>query len=132
MRVIKRLFSSTIDFGSKEVPRAEKQKLVNEVFTKVAEKYDVMNDAMSLGVHRLWKDQFISDMGNFNTGSNLSFLDVAGGTGDIGFRIVEKLKAEIPAYYSQKKTWDLTISDINQDMLDVGKQRALKLGYDID
>ncbi|CAG9318518.1 unnamed protein product [Blepharisma stoltei] len=131
MRALRRLFA-TVDFGSREVPKEEKQKLVNEVFTRVAEKYDIMNDAMSLGIHRLWKDQFISDMGNFHTNSNLSFLDVAGGTGDIGFRIVEKLKQDIPSFYSGNQTWDLTISDINAEMLEVGKQRASALGYNIN
>ena len=69
-------------------------------------------------------------MGSFNTNSDLNFLDVAGGTGDIAFRIYSKLKKEVPVYL--KNNSKVTVSDINPGMLDVGKQRALKLGYDLD
>ena len=126
MKFLKRL-SSTVDFGSKSVPLADKQNLVNEVFTKVSNNYDIMNDFMSFGVHRLWKDEFVSDMGKFSAVSPLSFLDVAGGTGDISFRIHEKLRRDIPVYL--KHQWEITVSDINPGMLGVGQQRAQALGY---
>lgn len=85
-------------FGFQDVPTENKQSLVNEVFHSVANKYDVMNDAMSMGVHRFWKDQFVKELGHLSP-SNLythakqagpkQVLDVAGGTGDISFRILE-------------------------------------------
>lgn len=84
----------------------DKQKMVGKVFTSVAESYDLMNDAMSLGVHRCWKDQFVGmvgplkmrkeldDKGQLKASHPIKVLDVAGGTGDISFRIHEKAKAE--------------------------------------
>jgi 2-methoxy-6-polyprenyl-1,4-benzoquinol methylase len=123
-----RKFTNTIDFGLKTVPKEKKQELVNDVFTSVAQKYDIMNDFMSLGVHRLWKDEFISDMGYLNSFTPLNFLDVAGGTGDIAFRIREKVKRDTPVYL--KSNFNITVSDINPGMLSVGKQRAKALGYD--
>lgn len=124
-----RRFTSTIDFGAKTVQKDEKQGLVNEVFNKVASNYDIMNDFMSLGVHRLWKDEFVSDMGTFASPS-LSFLDVAGGTGDISFRIHEKLKKDLKIF--MKSDCKITVSDINAGMLSVGKERASKLNYEMD
>ncbi|OMJ71958.1 hypothetical protein SteCoe_29722 [Stentor coeruleus] len=129
MRLLKRL-SSTVDFGAKTVAREKKQEMVNEVFTKVADKYDLMNDVMSLGIHRLWKDEFISDMGSFRTSAPLSFLDVAGGTGDIAFRISNKLKHEVPVNPPDHNK--ITVSDINPGMLSVGKQRASMLGLNLN
>ena len=104
-----RAFSTTetsnqqkIDFGFKEVDYNSKQQMVGKVFSSVAESYDLMNDAMSLGVHRCWKDQFVGMIGPLRmrkvtdekTGQvikeePLKILDVAGGTGDISFRIHE-------------------------------------------
>jgi len=98
-------------FGYKEVEKAEKAKLVGRVFSNVASKYDIMNDAMSLGIHRLWKDRFISQL-NPRKGSKL--LDVAGGTGDIAFRF---LRSAADAA--------VTVCDINPEMLLEGKKRAL-------
>ena len=129
MKLLRR-FTSTIDFGAKTVLKEEKQGLVNDVFTKVADKYDIMNDFMSFGIHRLWKDEFVSDMGVFSANSSLSFLDVAGGTGDIAFRIHQKLKNDIPVFL--KQNWSITVSDINPGMLGVGKQRAKDLGYNMN
>ncbi len=98
-------------FGFKEVEETDKARLVSGVFSSVASKYDIMNDAMSLGVHRLWKDRFISDL-NPRAGSKL--LDVAGGTGDIAFRFLQNAQ-----------NGNVTICDINPDMLGEGKKRAI-------
>ena len=92
--------------------------LVHKVFEDVAKSYDLMNDAMSLGIHRLWKDVFIERL--YPTpGTRL--LDVAGGTGDIAFRYIEYLRKQPDAL--DKKSM-VTILDINQNMLDVGEERA--------
>lgn len=98
-------------FGYKEVDVADKARLVGGVFSSVASKYDVMNDAMSLGVHRLWKDRMISEL-NPRMGSAL--LDVAGGTGDIAFRFLNK---------SQDS--NVMVCDINPQMLMEGRKRAV-------
>lgn len=82
-------------FGFKDVPTESKQSLVNQVFHSVANKYDLMNDAMSLGIHRYWKNEFVQELGNLAPGFNSEnaqparVLDVAGGTGDISFRILD-------------------------------------------
>lgn len=103
-------------FGQKSVSPDEKTNLVLDVFDSVASKYDIMNDLMSAGTHRLWKERFISVI---RPRANQSFLDVAGGTGDIAFKIRERLGR--PA--------DITICDINASMLEVGKSRAIDKGY---
>jgi demethylmenaquinone methyltransferase/2-methoxy-6-polyprenyl-1,4-benzoquinol methylase len=105
------------DFGFRRVAEAEKSGLVRQVFDSVAPKYDLMNDLMSAGVHRLWKSALI-DLIVPRPGQR--FLDVAGGTGDIAFRIVERLKdhAAVP----------VTICDINAEMLAVGRDRAIDKG----
>ncbi len=98
-------------FGYKEVEKTDKARLVGEVFSSVAGKYDIMNDAMSLGIHRLWKDRMLNEL-NPRQGSTL--LDVAGGTGDIAFRFLQKaVKGRV------------TVCDINPDMLINGKNRAI-------
>jgi demethylmenaquinone methyltransferase / 2-methoxy-6-polyprenyl-1,4-benzoquinol methylase len=101
-------------FGYEDIPAAEKTTRVGAVFSNVARKYDVMNDAMSGGMHRLWKDRFVR---RIKPRPGETFLDMAGGTGDIAFRL-----AAAGA--------DVTVSDINQDMLDVGIDRALDRGVD--
>jgi demethylmenaquinone methyltransferase/2-methoxy-6-polyprenyl-1,4-benzoquinol methylase len=98
-------------FGYKEVDKAQKAKLVGGVFSSVASKYDIMNDAMSIGIHRLWKDSFIAQL-NPRKGSKL--LDVAGGTGDIAFRFLNKTHSG-----------NVTVCDINKDMLLEGKKRSV-------
>ncbi|VDP05622.1 unnamed protein product, partial [Heligmosomoides polygyrus] len=85
---------------------------VHHVFANVATKYDMMNDAMSFGIHRLWKDYYV---GGLPLASNSKILDVAGGTGDIAFRIHKTFKPD-----------KVTVVDINQNMLDVGQERAKK------
>lgn len=99
----------TIDFGFQTVAVEKKREMVREVFDSVAGKYDVMNDIMSLGIHRLWKRMFISAL---DPRANRTLLDLAGGTGDIGFGW---LKAGGGA---------AVLSDINASMLSVGRSRA--------
>ena len=100
----------TTHFGYREVPVEEKTGLVHEVFESVAGKYDLMNDLMSLGVHRLWKRDFVA-----NSGVRLGHqvLDLAGGTGDIAALLCERVG----------KSGRVVLSDINEAMLEVGRQR---------
>ncbi len=102
-------------YGFRRVAEGEKQGLVNDVFHKVAKRYDVMNDVMSAGMHRVWKDAMIAAL-NPRKESAYRTLDVAGGTGDIAFRIVEA---------SGRKA-HVTVLDINGSMLAVGAERATK------
>ena len=104
-------------FGFATVPLPDKQRRVDQVFHSVAARYDLMNDLMSAGLHRLWKDRFAARV---HPPKNRPFrhLDVAGGTGDIGFRIA---KAGGPQT-------QVTLLDINPDMLAVGRARAEKKG----
>lgn len=95
---------------------------VHKVFEDVANSYDVMNDAMSVGIHRLWKDIFMERLGPAH-GTRL--LDMAGGTGDIAFRYLKYLR-NLPIE-DESKISHVTVSDINQNMLDVGKKRAADL-----
>jgi demethylmenaquinone methyltransferase/2-methoxy-6-polyprenyl-1,4-benzoquinol methylase len=105
----------TASFGYRDVPAPEKAGMVREVFASVAPRYDLMNDLMSAGVHRLWKNTLV-DVLNPRPGEK--FLDVAGGTGDIAFRIANR----------QRERPDVTICDINPAMLDVGRDRAVDRG----
>lgn len=109
--------SSRTHFGYSEVRIEDKQGLVDDVFHKVAHRYDVMNDLMSGGLHRVWKDVFVAKV-KPSTRSIFKHLDVAGGTGDIAFRV---------ARAGGPKT-EVTVLDINPDMLRVGRERAEKNG----
>ncbi|RDA92409.1 hypothetical protein CP533_4697 [Ophiocordyceps camponoti-saundersi (nom. inval.)] len=112
-------------FGYETVTEGEKQQRVAGVFTSVAESYDKMNDLMSLGVHRLWKDHFVSSLDPGATslpGRAQKILDVAGGTGDIAFRILRRAHD-----HNANPNVHVTISDINPSMLAVGRQRSLDL-----
>ncbi|XP_060806784.1 2-methoxy-6-polyprenyl-1,4-benzoquinol methylase, mitochondrial [Amyelois transitella] len=111
-------------FGFETVDEQEKSKKVHEVFETVAAKYDVMNDAMSFGIHRIWKDIFMQRLAPTH-GTKL--LDMAGGTGDITFRYINYLRHRGPPPAGRRSA--VTVCDINQAMLDVGKQRAIKQGY---
>ncbi|MDQ4420557.1 class I SAM-dependent methyltransferase [Sphingobium sp. DEHP117] len=102
--------SETVSFGYREVDASEKAGMVREVFSGVARRYDLMNDAMSLGAHRLWKDQFVSRV---KPRKGEAILDMAGGTGDIAFRLAKSGAA-------------VTVADINPEMLAVGRERAEK------
>ena len=106
-----------VAFGFRKVAEAEKQGLVNEVFSKVAERYDQMNDLMSAGLHRLWKDDFVTQLGPPKSRS-FRVLDVAGGTGDIAFRIVRAGGAAT----------HVTVADISPEMVAEGRKRAEKEG----
>lgn len=106
---------STTHFGFKDVDTDAKQGMVRNIFDNVASKYDVMNDVMSMGLHRLWKDDMVRTL---RPKPGMHLLDVAGGTGDIAFRVLKAVKGEA----------DVTICDINASMLEVGRDRALDRG----
>lgn len=137
-------------FGFQNVSEEERREKIYQVFENVAEKYDVMNDSMTLGIHRVWKDILVHKM---NPSPGTLLVDVAGGTGDIAFRFInyvrsvrerqrqQKLKRhqnlswqEIAKSYEEEKVKPLgdsqvVVCDINKEMLKVGKQRAQHLGY---
>ena len=104
-----------VNFGSKKVSRDEKPKLVSKIFSSVSNKYDLMNDAMSLGLHRLWKEKmcYVSKLQD-----NETVLDIATGTGDIALKLLNK-----------KKQFKLTCLDENTEMLQLCKDRLIDNGY---
>ncbi|MSP04129.1 MAG: class I SAM-dependent methyltransferase [Acetobacteraceae bacterium] len=104
----------TTDFGFRPVPLAAKKPMVRAVFDSVASKYDVMNDLMSLGVHRIWKKLFVEVL---DPRPSKTLLDLAGGTGDISFRWLDRRGGPV------------ILSDINAAMLSVGRDRAINRGY---
>ena len=104
----------TTHFGFRDVGAGEKQALVNDVFHSVASRYDLMNDLMSAGLHRLWKQLMVNALNPPRGDTPFSLLDVAGGTGDIAFRAAEMAGPGFRA----------TVCDINSDMLAVGRERA--------
>ena len=97
-------------FGNKVVQKNEKASMVNDVFTSVAQKYDMMNDAMSLGIHRIWKSAMLDWLAPRN---NQHLLDVAGGTGDIAFKFLDRAPLA-----------EVTVLDMTEKMLIEGKKRA--------
>ncbi|MFK8253412.1 bifunctional demethylmenaquinone methyltransferase/2-methoxy-6-polyprenyl-1,4-benzoquinol methylase UbiE [Ancylobacter terrae] len=101
-------------FGFRTVPLGDKQRMVDEVFHSVARRYDLMNDLMSLGLHRAWKDALVSKLRPPRSDRPFALLDVAGGTGDVSFRTVEAGGPNVTA----------TVADINAGMLEVGRERA--------
>ncbi len=110
--------SKTASFGFRDVPEAEKKGLVGEVFSSVAARYDLMNDVMSGGIHRVWKDAMVEWL---NPRPHWNVLDLAGGTGDIAFRIRDMTRARgAPAA--------VTVCDINAAMLGEGERRAAAKG----
>jgi demethylmenaquinone methyltransferase/2-methoxy-6-polyprenyl-1,4-benzoquinol methylase len=104
----------TTHFGFRDVPLRDKQTLVNDVFRSVAQRYDLMNDLMSAGLHRLWKQAMIDALNPPRGETPFALLDLAGGTGDIAFRAAQAAGARFRA----------TVCDINSDMLGVGRERA--------
>jgi demethylmenaquinone methyltransferase/2-methoxy-6-polyprenyl-1,4-benzoquinol methylase len=104
----------TVDFGFRRVPPAEKAGMVRAVFDSVAPRYDLMNDLMSLGIHRFWKRIFVSDL---NPRPRDELLDLAGGTGDITFG------------WLRQGGGPVLLSDINASMLSVGRDRAIGGGF---
>jgi demethylmenaquinone methyltransferase/2-methoxy-6-polyprenyl-1,4-benzoquinol methylase len=107
-------------FGFQEVPLDDKQALVDDVFRSVAERYDLMNDLMSGGLHRAWKDVLVTAVNPPRTEAPFALLDLAGGTGDIAFRVADAGGSGTRA----------TVIDINADMLQVGRERASERGLD--
>ena len=105
--------SAETHFGFRTVPEAEKAGMVHGVFSSVASRYDLMNDLMSGGVHRLWKEAMIDWLA---PRPGMRLLDVAGGTGDISFRFLKRLKGDGHA----------TVCDLTQAMLDEGAARAAR------
>lgn len=106
--------TDTVSFGYEDVAPEDKTRRVGGVFSSVASSYDLMNDAMSGGLHRVWKDVFVRRV---KPREGEAILDMAGGTGDIAFRMAESGAA-------------VTVADINPDMLAVGIDRAAKRGID--
>jgi demethylmenaquinone methyltransferase/2-methoxy-6-polyprenyl-1,4-benzoquinol methylase len=104
-----------VNFGDELVSPEEKTRRVGAVFSSVARRYDLMNDLMSGGMHRSWKDRFVARV-TPRLGERI--LDMAGGTGDVAFRMA-------------KRGAQVTVADINSDMLDVGKSRAQQRGLDL-
>jgi demethylmenaquinone methyltransferase/2-methoxy-6-polyprenyl-1,4-benzoquinol methylase len=107
-------------FGYREVPLDEKQGLVDGVFRSIASRYDLMNDLMSGGLHRAWKDALVTAVDPPKRDQAFALLDLAGGTGDIAFRVVAAGGAGTRA----------TVADINEEMLAVGRTRAAERGLD--
>jgi demethylmenaquinone methyltransferase / 2-methoxy-6-polyprenyl-1,4-benzoquinol methylase len=112
--------SDDTHFGYDTVPLGEKQGRVDDVFQSVARRYDLMNDLMSGGLHRAWKDALVTAVNPPKSDAAFSLLDLAGGTGDVAFRVVE---AGGPATR-------VTVCDINAEMLAVGAERAITQGRD--
>ena len=104
--------TETVSYGFQQVAPEEKTRRVTSVFARVARRYDIMNDLMSGGLHRGWKDEFVRMV---NPRPHEAVLDMAGGTGDIAFRLAARGAA-------------VTVADINSAMLEVGQQRAVKRG----
>jgi demethylmenaquinone methyltransferase/2-methoxy-6-polyprenyl-1,4-benzoquinol methylase len=112
--------SENSHFGFQQVPLEDKQALVDDVFHSVASRYDLMNDLMSGGLHRAWKDALVTSVNPPKGERPFAHLDMAGGTGDIAFRVIE-------AGGTGTRT---TVVDINAAMLEVGRARAAERGLD--
>ena len=105
-------------FGYRSVPLVDKQAMVDDVFRSVARRYDLMNDLMSGGLHRLWKDALVGALNPPRHGRPWRLIDVAGGTGDIAFRVAERSRGHA----------EIVVADINEAMLEIGRERAEKRG----
>lgn len=112
------------NFGYRDVSFVEKEQLVHGVFDSVAPRYDAMNDLMSLGLHRLWKTALIDQL---RPRPGMHLLDVAGGTGDIASRFLEAARRRDDRAQGQKAA-HVTVCDINDHMLQVGRDRAIDKG----
>jgi demethylmenaquinone methyltransferase / 2-methoxy-6-polyprenyl-1,4-benzoquinol methylase len=110
------------DFGFRRVPLTDKQALVDDVFHSVARRYDLMNDLMSGGLHRAWKAALVTTVNPPKGGTPFALLDLAGGTGDVAFRVAD---AGGPGTH-------VTVADINADMLQVGRERGAKSGHQVE
>ncbi|KAL1558844.1 2-hexaprenyl-6-methoxy-1,4-benzoquinone methyltransferase [Salvia divinorum] len=125
------LHSHATSFGFKEVREEDKSQMVGNVFTSVASSYDVMNDLMSGGLHRLWKERLVSKLSPF---PGMKHLDVAGGTGDVAFRILDSIHdvahravGDIHDDNLLEET-QIFVCDLNPNMLRVGRKRAQERG----
>jgi len=107
-------------FGYESVPLEDKQRRVDDVFHSVARRYDLMNDLMSGGLHRAWKDALVTAVNPPRSSKEFAVLDLAGGTGDVAFRVIA---AGGPGTRA-------TVCDINAQMLEVGRKRAAERGLD--
>jgi demethylmenaquinone methyltransferase/2-methoxy-6-polyprenyl-1,4-benzoquinol methylase len=107
-------------FGYQSIPLEDKQGRVDDVFHSVARRYDLMNDLMSGGLHRAWKDVLVTTVNPPKSAKPFALLDLAGGTGDIAFRVVE----------AGGENTHVTVCDINAEMLAVGEERAATRGLD--
>ncbi|XP_059636927.1 2-methoxy-6-polyprenyl-1,4-benzoquinol methylase, mitochondrial [Cornus florida] len=129
------LHSHATSFGFKDVPEEEKSRMVGNVFSSVASNYDLMNDLMSGGLHRLWKERLVSKLNPF---PGMKHLDVAGGTGDVAFRILETMNSvDRRAMHdvledNLHEDTRIYVCDINSNMLNVGKKRAQERGLGED
>lgn len=110
--------AETVSFGYREVGEGERQGMVNQVFASVAGRYDLMNDLMSGGLHRAWKDHFVTQVNPPKSDAPFRLLDLAGGTGDIAMRVAKRGGPGVR----------VAICDISPEMLDVGRQRVEKAG----
>ena len=110
--------NKTTSFGYAEVPEDERQGKVNRVFSSVAERYDLMNDLMSAGLHRLWKDDLVTNINPPRSEKSFRLIDVAGGTGDIAIRCMKRGGQGCSA----------VICDISTEMLEVGQRRVSAAG----
>ncbi|MGF1649063.1 MAG: bifunctional demethylmenaquinone methyltransferase/2-methoxy-6-polyprenyl-1,4-benzoquinol methylase UbiE [Hyphomicrobiaceae bacterium] len=113
-----RTSDTSASFGFQAVDPSERQERVNEVFSAVADRYDLMNDLMSGGLHRLWKADFVTLLNPPKTTRTWNHLDVAGGTGDVALQVVRRGGSGVRS----------TICDISPQMLDVGRRRVEKAG----
>lgn len=124
--------TSTASFGYQDVPASKKTGLVGQVFSSVATSYDLMNDLMSVGMHRLWKDKFVRELKPF---AGMQHLDVAGGTGDIAFRVLNQI-TQLEEEQQHQDASSITpagtvvVCDINPDMLAEGRKKAHAAKYD--
>ena len=107
-------------FGYETIPLSKKQGMVDDVFHSVARRYDLMNDLMSGGLHRAWKDALVTAVNPPKNDKPFALLDLAGGTGDVAFRVAAAGGPNVR----------VTVCDINSDMLAVGRERAVERGLD--
>ncbi|HXZ21720.1 MAG TPA: bifunctional demethylmenaquinone methyltransferase/2-methoxy-6-polyprenyl-1,4-benzoquinol methylase UbiE [Pseudolabrys sp.] len=112
--------SEQTHFGYESVPLDDKQRRVDKIFRSVARRYDLMNDLMSGGLHRAWKDALVTAVNPPKSEREFAVLDLAGGTGDVAFRVVE----------AGGSGTRVTVCDVNADMLAVGRERATERGLD--
>ena len=115
--MLARMSEKTTHFGNEEIPEGEKAHRVHGVFTSVAGRYDLMNDLMSAGVHRLWKEALIDWLA---PRPGTALLDVAGGTGDIAFRFLDRVRGD----------GTVTVCDMTEAMLEEGARRAAERGIE--